>query len=541
MKAVFLACLLVTLASAKIFFQDKFTDGEEWKKRWIMSTAKTSEKPRGKVELSAGKFYNDAEKDKGLQTKENNKYYILSADMEEFSTKDMKKPLYIQYTVKHEQDIDCGGGYIKLLPKDAFKDKKDFLNDSTYNIMFGPDICGYSTKKVHVIFGKDGKNHLTKKEISCPKDTLTHLYTLTVFPNNTYEVAIDNAKSHTGSLEDDFDMVPPKKIDDPTAKKPEDWEDNAEIDDPNDKKPEDWDKTPKRIPDPKAKKPADWDDDSDGTWEAPMIDNPDYKGEWKPKRIPNPKYKGKWVPPQINNPEYVPNDHLYAYESFKYIGIEIWQVKSGTIFDNFLVTDDLEAVKAAAAEWKVESEGEKKMKEKLDEEKKKKEEEEKKKKEAEKKKDEDDDDDDDDDDGKKDKKEEKKDKKKDKKDKKEKKDKKDKKKKDKDKKKGKHHHHHHRHRSHSRHGKSSSRKSSPSSSATEDSAMEDNPNPDSQSGQAESEPPVVFPSAPQPPEQPPAPQSEQPSQPPEQPQQPHLHAHTYHPSYHQHHRLLFSK
>ena len=85
--------------------------------------------------------------------------------------------------------------------------------------MFGPDICG-NTHKVHVIFGKDGKNHLTKKEIDAPKDEFTHLYTLRVNTDNTYVVSVDNAKVHEGSLEDDFDMVLPKKIKDPNAKKP---------------------------------------------------------------------------------------------------------------------------------------------------------------------------------------------------------------------------------------------------------------------------------------------------------------------------------
>ena len=28
---------------------------------------------------------------------------------------------------------------------------EDFSGDTPYSIMFGPDICGYSTKKVHVI------------------------------------------------------------------------------------------------------------------------------------------------------------------------------------------------------------------------------------------------------------------------------------------------------------------------------------------------------------------------------------------------------
>ena len=31
----------------------------------------------------------------------------------------------------------------------------------------GPDICGYSTKKVHVIFNYNGNNLLTTKDIKC--------------------------------------------------------------------------------------------------------------------------------------------------------------------------------------------------------------------------------------------------------------------------------------------------------------------------------------------------------------------------------------
>ncbi len=77
----------------------------------------------------------------------------------------------------------------------------------------------------------------------------------------------------------------------------------------------------------------------DGEWEAPQIPNPEYKGEWKAKTIPNPAYKGEWVHPKIANPDYVANDQLYAYEDFGAIGFDLWQVKSGTIFDNVLITD----------------------------------------------------------------------------------------------------------------------------------------------------------------------------------------------------------
>lgn len=105
-----------------------------------------------------------------------------------------------------------------------------------------------------------------------------------------FQVLIDNEKVESGELEADWNFLPPKKIRDPDAKKPEDWEDKATIDDPNDTKPEDWDKA-EHIPDPDATKPEDWDDEMDGEWEAPMIDNPDYKGVWSPKQIDNPNYK----------------------------------------------------------------------------------------------------------------------------------------------------------------------------------------------------------------------------------------------------------
>lgn len=57
-------------------------------------------------------------------------------------------------------------------------------------------------------------------------------------PDNTYEVKIDNSKVESGSLEDDWDFLPPKKIKDPEAKKPDDWDERAKIDDPEDSKPE---------------------------------------------------------------------------------------------------------------------------------------------------------------------------------------------------------------------------------------------------------------------------------------------------------------
>ncbi|GMT09211.1 hypothetical protein PFISCL1PPCAC_508 [Pristionchus fissidentatus] len=295
------------------------------------------------------------------------------------------KPVVVQYTVKHEQGIDCGGGYVKVMAADA--NLEDFHGETPYNLMFGPDICG-PTKKVHVIFSYKGKNHLIKKDIRCKDDVLTHLYTLILNPDNTYEVQIDGEKVESGDLESDWDMLPAKTIKDPDAKKPEDWDEREYIDDEADEKPADWEQ-PEHIADKDAKKPDDWDDEMDGEWEPPMIDNPEYKGEWKPKQIKNPAYKGKWIHPDIDNPEYTPDDKLYLYESWGAIGFDLWQVKAGTIFSNVIVTDSIEEAKEHAAErFEPLREAEKEKKEAADkeeaakieaEEKKRKEEEEKKK------------------------------------------------------------------------------------------------------------------------------------------------------------------
>jgi len=386
--------LLVVAANAEVFFQEDFTDG--WEDRWVKSKFKASDE--GPWELSAGKYYGDAD-NKGLKTVTDYRWYDISAKTPSFNNKG--KTLVLQYTVKHEQSLDCGGGYIKLAPT---SDQDKWGGDAEYSIMFGPDICGYSTKRVHVIFTYKGKNHLIKREIKPESDELTHIYTLIVKPDNTYEVQIDLKKVQSGSLVEDWDMLPPKTIKDPKVSKPpqDEWDEREEIDDPDDKKPDGYDDIPKQIVDPKAKKPDDWDDESDGEWEAPMIDNPEYKGEWKPKRIANKAYKGKWVAPDIDNPDFVDDPELYnVVKDNGLVGFELWQVKAGSIFDNILVCDDPEFAKTEAEKNILPlMTKEKEMKKKADDEeaeKRRKEDEERKAKEAVNTDDDDDDDDDDED------------------------------------------------------------------------------------------------------------------------------------------------
>ena len=77
-----------------------------------MQSAHKSDSESGKFVWTAGKFYGDADKDKGIQTSQDARFYALSREFKSFSNKE--KTMVVQFTVKHEQNIDCGGGYVKV-------------------------------------------------------------------------------------------------------------------------------------------------------------------------------------------------------------------------------------------------------------------------------------------------------------------------------------------------------------------------------------------------------------------------------------------
>jgi calnexin len=219
----------------------------------------------------------------------------------------------------------------------------------------------------------------------------TELYTLIVHPNQTYAIQQNGEQVKEGSLLEDFtpSVNPPKEIDDPKDKKPEDWVDEARIEDPNAKKPDDWDEDapyeiideeatkpedwledePQTVPDPEAKKPEDWDDEEDGDWVAPTVANPkcaevagcgpwtkpmkrnpDYKGKWTAELIDNPAYKGVWAPRKIKNPGYYEDKTPANFEPIGAIGFEIWTMQNDILFDNIYVGHSIADAKKLADE-----------------------------------------------------------------------------------------------------------------------------------------------------------------------------------------------
>lgn len=87
------------------------------------------------------------------------------------------------------------------------------------SFMFGPDLCGTDTKKLHVILSYHGQNYPIKKDLQCETDKLTHFYTFILRPDATYSVLVDNRERESGSMYTDWDILPPRKIKDVKAKK----------------------------------------------------------------------------------------------------------------------------------------------------------------------------------------------------------------------------------------------------------------------------------------------------------------------------------
>ena len=234
------------------------------------------------------------------------------------------------------------------------------------------------------VTGTFEEKHAKKSELvdAFFTDGKTHLFTLIVRPDNTFQMLIDTTEVNAGSLLKDLNpsIVPPKEIVDPNDKKPETWDDREKIEDPDAVKPDDWDEEePKQIadasaqmpegwledesdtiPDESSIKPDDWDEETDGEWEPakienpkckdapgcgpwtqPMINNPKYKGKWRAPLIENTNYQGQWEPRKIENPEYFEEtDPFSKLTSFDGIGFELWSMTDKIYFDNILITDD---------------------------------------------------------------------------------------------------------------------------------------------------------------------------------------------------------
>eukprot|EP00850_Spirogloea_muscicola_P010993 SM000066S20468 [mRNA] locus=s66:567993:571870:+ [translate_table: standard] len=409
----------VRLSWLQVVFYESFEEPIEG--RWIVSES-SDYQGEWKREKSLG------HDDYGLLVPEKAKKYAIAAVLPE-KVDPKVDTVVLQYDLRLQGGLECGGAYLKFLMDQARPHSTDcdasglmllayleagwnpsqFSNESPYSIMFGPDKCG-GTNKVHFIFrhknprtGKYVEHHL-KNPPTPVTDKLSHVYTAVLHANNTLKLMIDGVgKKTVNILSDHFDppIVPPKEISDPDDKKPADWDDKERIPDPDAMKPDDWDEDaprqvedtdavkpegwlddePLEIDDPEATKPDDWDDEEDGTWEPnkitnpkctqgpgcgewtrPTKKNPAYKGKWSAPLVENPNYQGVWAPRKIDNPEWFELERP-DLESIAAVGIEIWTMNDGMLFDNILVTHDEDvANEYVETAWRPKYDAEKKLK-----------------------------------------------------------------------------------------------------------------------------------------------------------------------------------
>eukprot|EP00246_Nothoceros_aenigmaticus_P015750 TRINITY_DN6782_c0_g1_i2.p1 TRINITY_DN6782_c0_g1~~TRINITY_DN6782_c0_g1_i2.p1 ORF type:complete len:477 (+),score=124.85 TRINITY_DN6782_c0_g1_i2:126-1556(+) len=398
---VMLLCVIVAVArdTSKPLFYESFE--ETWEGRWIPSEKSEYE---GSWRYEASKGHEDY----GLLVGDEARKHAIAVELPEKVALGDGKTVVLQYDVRAQNGLNCGGAYLKFLePQEAGWKPSSLDSSSAYTVMFGPDRCG-ATNKVHFIFrhknpktGEVVEHHLNKPP-NPPADKLTHVYTAVLHANHSVSILVDGSVKRTADLlsDKDFDVpvIPAATIPDPEDKKPEDWDERAKIPDPEATKPEDWDEAapreiedeeaskpegwlddePDEVDDPEAAQPEEWDEEEDGVWEPskvlnpkcaeapgcgvwkrPTKKNPDYKGKWKAPLIENPAYKGKWKPQEIPNPDHFELEKP-ELEPISAIAVEIWTMQDSILFDNVLITDDEElASKYRDETWKPKYDAEK--------------------------------------------------------------------------------------------------------------------------------------------------------------------------------------
>ena len=126
--------------------QSSFIERFESLDNWITSNAQKGEAEAytGLWELEAA-LENALSGDKGLVVKSAAHHSAISAIFKE-PLDPTGKPLVIQYDVKFQKGLECGGAYMKLLRYDPEFKSSLFDDQTPYTIMFGPDKCGDTNK-----------------------------------------------------------------------------------------------------------------------------------------------------------------------------------------------------------------------------------------------------------------------------------------------------------------------------------------------------------------------------------------------------------
>ncbi|CAI1827024.1 hypothetical protein SEUBUCD646_0A00210 [Saccharomyces eubayanus] len=371
-----------------------YVDTKHLNEKWITSGA-TNEKGAkiygAQWRISQGPLQGSLP-NKGLVVRTNNAAAMIGHVLETPVNVSDTDTLVVQYEIKVENSLTCGGAFIKLVSSlvdtDALKSYSP--GKEGVELVFGPDYCvpdtdgvQFAINKVHKITHQSELKYLQEAPLSRLTDnSQSHLYTLIIDESTqSLQILIDGkiamARERIKDTSKDLFKPPispllvvpnvsvtkPNDWDDriwiadPALVKPDDWNEHEPlmIPDPNDAKPLEWDESiSKYILDPEAKKPHWWEEAEHGEWIPPMvknplcniehgcgqwksrlIKNPKHNGPWEPNQVINPNYMGEWQPPEIENPLYYEEKHPLRIENpINGIIFEFWSGSPNMMISN---------------------------------------------------------------------------------------------------------------------------------------------------------------------------------------------------------------
>jgi len=246
LKSVISALLLVAVLSQEeeepfklpslkgnAFFADPFANFDGIGSIWSLSSSSKGDGSkfdgRWAIEGNSANL-----KDLGLVAKDKARHHAISAKMNKkvdfTDLHDAQKQFVVQYEVKYQDTMECGGSYLKLVAEADEEFSSDTFNDKTlYSVMFGPDKCGLESR-IHFIVNyknpvtgtveeKHAKASSDFKEIFT--DGKSHLITLVVDYDGAFEILVDQKSVNKGSLLTDMSPAinPSAEIDDPSDSK----------------------------------------------------------------------------------------------------------------------------------------------------------------------------------------------------------------------------------------------------------------------------------------------------------------------------------
>ena len=388
----------VTLAEDSFWehFQ-AYTNTKYLNQEWITSEAVNNEGSKiygAQWRLSQGRLQGSAW-DKGIAVRTGNAAAMIGHLLETPINVSETDTLVVQYEIKLDNSLTCGGAFIKLMSGFMNVEAlKHYAPDTEgVELVFGPDYCApeingvqFAINKVDKITHESKLRYLQEMPLSKLTDTSqSHLYTLIIDESaQSFQILIDGktvmVREH---IEDkkkvNFEppITPPLMIPDVSVAKPHDWDDRIRIPDPEAVKLSDRDeRDPLMIPhpdgteppewnssiseyilDPNAQKPSWWKELEHGEWIPPMIKNPlctaergcgqqiagliknsKYKGPGELNEIINPNYMGEWHPPEIENPLYYEEQHPLRIENvISGVILEFWSGSPNMLITNIYV------------------------------------------------------------------------------------------------------------------------------------------------------------------------------------------------------------